>query len=190
MRWFTEDHLNFVALYFGEPDSTGHKFGPESQERKDMVRQVDRTVGYLRQRIEGSNMASVLNLIITSDHGMETVVKENEIYLAKVANFSFGDIQFELLDYGPQGLLIPKPGKLEKVYEALKNSHDKLQVYKKEELPRRLHYTNNTRITPLVLYGEPGYVIHGVCLALLPTWALSALFPFSGHIAPILIRYN
>ncbi|XP_020670992.3 ectonucleotide pyrophosphatase/phosphodiesterase family member 7 [Pogona vitticeps] len=161
MRWFTEDNLDFVALYFGEPDSTGHKFGPESQERKDMVRQVDRTVGYLRQRIQESKMTSVLNLIITSDHGMETVIKENEIYLRNVANFSFQDIQFELLDYGPQGLLIPKPGKLEKVYEALNNSHPRLHVYKKEELPQRFHYSNNTRITPLILYGDPGYVIHG-----------------------------
>ncbi|KAJ7315891.1 hypothetical protein JRQ81_002053 [Phrynocephalus forsythii] len=161
MRWFTEDQLDFVALYFGEPDSTGHKFGPESQERKDMVRQVDQTVGYLRQQIKESSLTSTLNLIITSDHGMETVIKKNEIYLSKVANFSFGDIQFELLDYGPQGLLIPKPGKLETVYEALKNAHPKLNVYKKEELPPRLHYANNARITPLILYGDPGYVIHG-----------------------------
>ncbi|XP_042310097.1 ectonucleotide pyrophosphatase/phosphodiesterase family member 7 [Sceloporus undulatus] len=161
MKWLYEDNLDFVALYFGEPDSTGHKYGPESQQRKDMISQVDRTVGYLRQRISENSMKSALNLIITSDHGMETVIKENEIHLLKVANFSFQDIQFELLDYGPQGLLVPKPGKLDKVYEVLKTAHPKLHVYKKEEFPERFHYANHTRITPLVLYGDPGYVIHG-----------------------------
>uniref|UniRef100_A0A8C5RGA0 Ectonucleotide pyrophosphatase/phosphodiesterase 7 n=1 Tax=Laticauda laticaudata TaxID=8630 RepID=A0A8C5RGA0_LATLA len=142
-------------LYFGEPDSTGHKYGPESQQRKDMIRQVDRTVGYLRQRITEHGLNSVLNLVITSDHGMETVIKKDEIHLLKVANFSFRDIQFELVDYGPQGLLLPKPGKLEQVYEALKNAHPKLHVYKKEEFPKRLHYANHIRVTPLVLYSDP-----------------------------------
>nr|XP_056720530.1 ectonucleotide pyrophosphatase/phosphodiesterase family member 7 [Euleptes europaea] len=161
MKWFTKDNLDFIALYFGEPDSTGHKYGPESQQRKDMVAQVDRTVGYLRQSIKEHGMNTELNLIITSDHGMETVIKKDEIHLQKVANFSFRDIQFELVDYGPQGLLLPKPGKLEQVYEALKYAHPKLHVYKKEEFPKRFHYANNTRITPLVLYSDPGYVIHG-----------------------------
>ncbi|XP_070790520.1 ectonucleotide pyrophosphatase/phosphodiesterase family member 7 [Pituophis catenifer annectens] len=161
MKWFHEDDLDFVSLYFGEPDSTGHKYGPESQQRKDMIRQVDRTVGYLRQRIAEHGMNSVLNLVITSDHGMETVIKKDEIHLLRVANFSFQDIQFELVDYGPQGLLLPKPGKLEQVYEALKNAHPKLHVYKKEEFPKRFHYANHIRVTPLVLYSDPGYVIHG-----------------------------
>ncbi|KAF7236869.1 Ectonucleotide pyrophosphatase/phosphodiesterase family member 7, partial [Varanus komodoensis] len=161
MEWFTKDDLDFVALYFGEPDSTGHKYGPESQQRKDMVKQVDRTVGYLRQRINETGLVSRLNLIITSDHGMETVIKENEIHLATVANFSFQDLQFELLDYGPHALLLPRPGKLEQVYQALHKAHPKLHVYKKEAFPTRFHYANNSRVTSLVLYGDPGYVIHG-----------------------------
>ncbi|XP_006038299.2 ectonucleotide pyrophosphatase/phosphodiesterase family member 7 [Alligator sinensis] len=161
MRWFTEENLDFVTLYFGEPDSTGHKHGPESQQRKDMVSQVDRTVGYLRQRIRESGLEPRLNLIVTSDHGMETVIKQDEIYLRTVSNFSFQDIQFELLDYGPNGLLVPKEGKLEQVYQALKDAHPRLHVFKKEEFPRRLRYANNSRITPLLMYSDPGYVIHG-----------------------------
>uniref|UniRef100_A0A8B9NXA1 Ectonucleotide pyrophosphatase/phosphodiesterase 7 n=1 Tax=Apteryx owenii TaxID=8824 RepID=A0A8B9NXA1_APTOW len=139
-------------------DSTGHKYGPESAERRNMVSQVDRTVGYLRKRIAESGLESNLNLIITSDHGMETVIKTNEIHIRMVENFTFSDIQFELLDYGPNGLLVPKEGKLEHVYTVLKNAHPKLHVYKKEEFPKRFHYANNSRITPLLLYGDPGYV--------------------------------
>ncbi|NXU55378.1 ENPP7 phosphodiesterase, partial [Turnix velox] len=161
MEWFTQNNLDFIALYFGEPDSSGHKFGPDSTERKTMVAQVDRTIGYLRQRIRESGLETTLNLIITSDHGMETVLKTNEIYIGAMSNFSFKDIQFELLDYGPNGLLVPKEGKLEHVYSVLKNSHPKLHVHKKEEFPKRFHYANHSRITPLMLYGDPGYVIHG-----------------------------
>ncbi|XP_054077956.1 ectonucleotide pyrophosphatase/phosphodiesterase family member 7 [Rissa tridactyla] len=161
MEWFTQNNLDFIALYFGEPDSAGHKYGPESTQRKNMIKQVDRTVGYLRQRIQESGLESKLNLIITSDHGMETVIKTDEIHIGAIKNFTFKDIQFELLDYGPNGLLLPKEGKLEHVYSVLKNAHPKLHVYKKADFPRRFHYANHPRITPLLLYGDPGYVIHG-----------------------------
>ncbi|KAK2528355.1 Enpp7, partial [Columba guinea] len=161
MEWFTVNNLDFIALYFGEPDSAGHKYGPESTQRKAMVEQVDRTIGYLRQRIRESGLEPNLNLIITSDHGMDTVIKTNEIHIQTVENFTFQDIEFELLDYGPNGLLLPKEGKLEHVYSVLKDAHPNLHVYKKEDFPRRFHYANHSRITPLVLYSDPGYVIHG-----------------------------
>ncbi|NXP37415.1 ENPP7 phosphodiesterase, partial [Leiothrix lutea] len=161
MEWFTVENLDFITLYFGEPDSSGHKFGPESTQRKNMIKQVDRTIGYLRQRIRESGLEPNLNLIITSDHGMETVIKTDEIYLRNVTDFSFKDLDFELLDYGPSGLLVPKEGKLEQVYSVLKNAHKNLHVYKKEEFPKRFHFANHSRITPLVLYSDPGYVIHG-----------------------------
>ncbi|XP_004709310.1 ectonucleotide pyrophosphatase/phosphodiesterase family member 7 [Echinops telfairi] len=163
MRWFTQDGLDLVTLYFGEPDSTGHKFGPESEERRSMVRQVDRTVGYLRQRVQESGLAGNLNLVITSDHGMTTVHKEagDLVEFHQFANFSFKDIEFELLDYGPNGMLLPKEGQLDAVYRALKDAHPRLHVYKKEEFPPAFHYANNTRITPLLMYSDPGYVIHG-----------------------------
>jgi len=162
MEWFTVNNLDFITLYFGEPDSTGHKYGPESTQRKSMIEQVDRTVGYLRQRIQESGLESTLNLIITSDHGMETVIKTDEIHIRTIENFTFSDIQFELLDYGPNRLLLPKEGRLEHVYSVLKNAHPKLHVYKKEDFPKRFHYANHSRITPLLLYSDPGYVIHGV----------------------------
>ncbi|XP_021564994.1 ectonucleotide pyrophosphatase/phosphodiesterase family member 7 [Carlito syrichta] len=163
MQWFTKEDLDLVTLYFGEPDSTGHKYGPESQERKEMVRQVDRTVGYLRDTIEIHGLTDRLNLIITSDHGMTTIDKEASdlVEFHKFPNFTFRDIEFELLDYGPNGMLLPKEGMLEKVYAVLKDAHPRLHVYKKEWFPESFHYANHPRVTPLVMYSDPGYVIHG-----------------------------
>lgn len=164
MRWFTEEDLALVTLYFGEPDSTGHKYGPESPERREMVRQVDRTVGYLRDSIERNHLSSSLDLIVTSDHGMTTVNKtaSDLVEFHRFPNFTFRDIEFELLDYGPNGMLVPKEGRLEKVYGALKAAHPRLHVYRKEEFPASFHYARHPRIAPLLMYSDPGYVIHGV----------------------------
>lgn len=164
MRWFAVDNLDFVTLYIGEPDATGHKFGPESENRKAVVRKLDQILGYLLESIEKFNLKSKLNVIITSDHGMTTVLKEpavNEIVLRRFSNFSFKDLDFDLVDYGPTGMLLPKEGQLEKVYQALKGAHPHLHVFKKEDLPKRLRYSNNYRILPIILFGDLGYVVHG-----------------------------
>ncbi|XP_076863978.1 ectonucleotide pyrophosphatase/phosphodiesterase family member 7-like [Brachyhypopomus gauderio] len=162
--WFRDEGLDFVTMYFGEPDSTGHKHGPDSPQRRKMVEQVDRTVGYLRRSVQDHGLSDHLNIIITADHGMTTVFRNGlvkEIVLSKIQNFTFQDLDFHLVDYGPSGLLLPKEGKLEKVYKALKGAHPHLHVYKKEEMPQRLHFANNSRILPIILWADQGYVING-----------------------------
>ncbi|XP_061605266.1 ectonucleotide pyrophosphatase/phosphodiesterase family member 7-like isoform X1 [Phyllopteryx taeniolatus] len=164
MGWFRDQDLDFVSLYFGEPDGTGHRYGPDSPQRRDMVRQVDRTVGYIRQSAENHGLSDVLNVIITSDHGMTAVYRNGlveEITLSAISGFSFRDVSFHLVDFGPSGMLLPKPGKLEKVYRALKGAHPHLHVYKKEEMPEHLHFANNQRILPIILLADAGYVING-----------------------------
>lgn len=164
-EWFHKNDLDFVTLYFGEPDLAGHEYGPDSPERRKMVQQVDRTVGYIRNKIKDHGMTDRLNIIITADHGMSKVLRGGqveEIILSKIPGFSFRDIQFQLLDYGPVGMLLPKEGMLEKVYKVLKGSHPHLHVYKKEKMPARLHYSNHPRLLPLILIADPGYIINGV----------------------------
>ncbi|KAL0993364.1 hypothetical protein UPYG_G00106710 [Umbra pygmaea] len=162
--WFGEMDLDFVSLYFGEPDSTGHKYGPDSHERREVVKQVDRTVGYIRSSVERNGLSDTLNIIITADHGMSNVYRNglvNEITLSKIPGFSFNDIAFHLVDFGPAGMLLPKTGMLDKVYNALKGAHPHLHVFKKEEMPERLHFAKNNRILPIILFSDPGYVING-----------------------------
>ncbi|XP_068435669.1 ectonucleotide pyrophosphatase/phosphodiesterase family member 7-like [Clinocottus analis] len=165
MGWFAERELDFVSLYFGEPDGTGHRYGPDSPQLRRMVEQVDRTVGYIRRAAERRGLTDRLNLIVTSDHGMSAVYRggqvAEEITLSKIPGFSFKDLSFHLVDFGPSGMLLPKPGRLDKVYAALKGAHPHLHVFKKEEMPERLHFADNDRILPIVLWADPGYVING-----------------------------
>ncbi|CAJ1075561.1 ectonucleotide pyrophosphatase/phosphodiesterase family member 7-like [Xyrichtys novacula] len=164
MGWFKDLDLDFVALYFGEPDGTGHRYGPDSPQRREMVKQVDRTVGYIRDSAERHGVSNHLNIIITADHGMTDVYRNGlveEITLSKIPGFAFSDLSFHLVDFGPSGMLLPKPGRLEKVYNALKDAHPHLHVYKKEEMPERLHFAKHERILPIVLWADPGYVING-----------------------------
>ncbi len=73
---------------------------------------------------------------------MTTVFKGGKVkerVLIDIPGFSNKDLQFHLLDYEPYAMLLPKEGMLDKVYQALKEGHPNLHVYKKEDMPARLH---------------------------------------------------
>ncbi|KAJ6659694.1 hypothetical protein lerEdw1_018407 [Lerista edwardsae] len=163
MNWFAREGFDFVTLYYGEPDNVGHKIGPETEARKLIIQQIDRTVGYLVEAIEKHGLKDSLNVIITSDHGMTTVKKKPDVDEIMLANYiKFADlVKFDIVDYGGMGMILPKPGKEEEIYQALKNAHPHLQVYKKDELPERFHYARHERVLPILLYGDSGYSVNG-----------------------------
>ncbi|XP_054848894.1 ectonucleotide pyrophosphatase/phosphodiesterase family member 7-like [Eublepharis macularius] len=163
MNWFTKEDFDFVTLYYGEPDNIGHKFGPETENRKAIIQQIDRTIGYLRAAIEKYGLSNTLNVIITSDHGMTTVKKKPNVKEILLINYiKFSDlVKFDILDYGGFGMILPKPGKEEEIYQVLKSAHPNLKVYKREEFPERFHYSKHERILPILLYGDPGYSVNG-----------------------------
>lgn len=163
MNWFTKEDFDFVTLYYGEPDNVGHKFGPETENRRVMIQQIDRTIGYLVEAIERHRLTEHLNVIITSDHGMTTVKKKPNVTEILLTNYiKYRDlVKFDIVDYGGFGMILPKPGKEEALYEALKNAHPNLHVYKKEEFPERFHYAKHERVLPILLYADSGYNING-----------------------------
>lgn len=49
ISWITDPHkpANLVMLYFEEPDTHGHAFGPNSQTVKNLILKLDNITGYL-----------------------------------------------------------------------------------------------------------------------------------------------
>ncbi|KAG1964393.1 ectonucleotide pyrophosphatase/phosphodiesterase family member 7 [Pimephales promelas] len=162
MGWFAKENFDFVTLYYGEPDNVGHTDGPETQARKKIIEQIDRTIGYLREAIDNAGLTDHLNVILTSDHGMTTIKKATEVNEIKLSNYmSFLNLsRFDLLDYGGFGMITPKEGKEQEVYNALKNMHPNLTVYKQEEIPENFHIGKHERIQPIVLLADLGFNIN------------------------------
>ena len=169
MGWYTKEDFDFVTLYFGEPDNVGHAKGPDTADRKNIIKMIDRTLGYLREAMAKHHLTDSLNVIITSDHGMTTMKNQNldpsidEIVISKYMSI-LGLVHFELLDYGGFAMIRPRPGKTQEVYDLLNNAHPNLTVYKKEEVPANFHIAKNDRIQDLVLVGDLGYNLNSVSI--------------------------
>jgi len=108
---------HLTGVYFELVDSRGHDFGPNSDEVKDVIRQVD---AELVRVLDAVDKAGNINLMVFSDHGMAE-------RLGGDADASSGLI--DLLDYvnetewqhaigsesGPNLQIWPKPGDEDRV---------------------------------------------------------------------------
>lgn len=144
-----------ITWYIEEPDGVGHKFGPESEETKKMVQQLDSIVGLFISRVSEIPGKTGIDIIITSDHGMGEI--KNEKWINLYDYFKGNQLEY-ILGYNPMFLIQPEESSLDSVYNSLQKA-EHLSVWKKDEIPPRLHYGNNDRISDLVVVADSGWSI-------------------------------
>ena len=145
MSWLTGPNPpNFVAVYFEEPDHICHSVGWDGIPKT--IQQIDRVIGLIVEGLKYHGLLNTVNIIITADHGMANTSWNKVVDLDKHVDpnaYDFWDSWFNML-------LAPKVGKVDYVYNGLKNVPH-LHVYHKNDVPKDLHFRNNRRISPLVL---------------------------------------
>ncbi|CAH8611408.1 unnamed protein product [Schistosoma haematobium] len=159
IKWLNLDEVTLGLIYFHEPDSQGHLTGPDSVEIFNVIEKLNDDIGYLLSLIDTRpSLKSSLNIILTSDHGMSGVDANRIIILHDYIN--------ESMYYSPGSedrvfwSLWPKDGSSSiNLYKRLVGKHPKMNVFLKDNIPIRLHYSNNRRISPVVVYSEPGWTI-------------------------------
>ncbi|XP_021547765.1 ectonucleotide pyrophosphatase/phosphodiesterase family member 5 [Neomonachus schauinslandi] len=156
IEWFTsKEPVSLGLLYWEDPDDMGHHLGPESPLMGPVISDIDNKLGYLIQMLKKAKLWNILNLIITSDHGMTQCSEERIIELDQYLDKD----HYILIDQSPVAAILPKEGKLDEVYAALAHAHPNLTVYKREEIPERWHYKYNHRIQPIIAVADEGWYI-------------------------------
>ena len=150
-----KERPHFIAWYFEEPDAVGHKYGPVSQETKEMVEYLDSLVGVFLTKIETLPNAKNINLIFISDHGMGEIHGEKYVNLLDYADS-------ELLEYyiggNPVVLIQPKAGFTDSI-DNLLDKVDHISSWTRDEIPERLNYGTNPRISDIVVAADSGWSI-------------------------------
>jgi alkaline phosphatase D len=140
---------HFITLYYAQPDSSGHENGPDSPETAEVVRHVDGLVGTLAADLKALRLP--IDLIVVSDHGMETV-QGNWIDLDQFTDLS----QFVAI-----GSLLYPPSEeaAARAYQQLKGASDKFVVYRRADVPTHLHFNENAREGDPVVIPTGPYMI-------------------------------
>lgn len=145
----------FVSTYFSDVDDIGHAFGPNAPQTDSAIARVDSLVGALVDGINTLALRERVDLVVVSDHGMAPLAADRVMYLDDYVDLS----RIAVVDLSPVGLLVPTAEYAAEAYRRLKGAHAHLQVYRKGEVPARLHYNANARITPLVTIADEGWTL-------------------------------
>ena len=157
LRWIDytkEKQPSFISLYFSHTDTYGHKYGPESNEIKDAIKEMDRTMGVLLSGLVERKMINSVNIMLVSDHGMATTSSDSVVFLDDFIALS--DIR--VVDWTPVGSIIPKI-EVQTAYNKLKKGNKNVNVFKKGILPEGLNYNDHRRIQPIILIANEGWSI-------------------------------
>jgi alkaline phosphatase D len=158
MAWLSlpeDQRPRLILFYYHEPDATGHYSGPESEEIKTVLTDLDLKLQYFIRELKTLPGFQKINLIITSDHGMQTTPNEQTVLLNDYIEPSI----FEIIEgYSPVILLKSKPGKSSAAYRALRkipHTHS----WKSAEMPEKFHYGTNRRTLDFVLLADSAWTI-------------------------------
>ncbi|KAL3875740.1 hypothetical protein ACJMK2_033661 [Sinanodonta woodiana] len=156
IQWLLDDQADIVTLYFHEPDYTGHKFGPNSTEVSEKIKEMDGWLGYLMKNLTDHGLWDSVNVIVTSDHGM-TAIDVNSRVIDIYDYVDPSTIQL-IATFGEIMSILPVNGKEDEMVRNL-TSKPHMTVYKKKDIPEHWHYKNNRRIMPILLVAEEGWLI-------------------------------
>ena len=146
---------SFVTLYFSDVDSAGHSRGPDSEDVKNAVQSVDKEIGDLVSGIEAARLDDRVHYVVVSDHGMAALSADRMIVLDDYIDVAAADV----VDWAPVLSLTPKDRDIEKIYQALKNKHPALAVYRSSEVPPEYGLAGHPRLPAIVAIAKEGWFI-------------------------------
>jgi predicted AlkP superfamily pyrophosphatase or phosphodiesterase len=149
--------------YFEEPDLQGHRHGPEGAETREAVLRVDSALAQLVRGLEARRIQDSVDIVIVADHGMTEISPERVVYLDDVVDSA----SVNVVNMTPNLMIGARDGDNDALLARLKKLPH-LSVWKKEDVPARLHYGTSARITPIVGVVDGGWMIewrHGTVYA-------------------------
>jgi predicted AlkP superfamily pyrophosphatase or phosphodiesterase len=146
-----EQRPHFITLYFSDTDTAGHRYGPDSPEVAEAVRELDGEIGKLMDGIKESKLP--VDLIVLADHGMVKVERPP----IRLDQYGLNPSWFaQIVD----STLYPKSDDdAQKAYEALRGKSDKFLVYRRVQVPAYLHFDSNPREGDPVVIPTGPYLI-------------------------------
>lgn len=151
-------HPSFVALYFDEPDHSGHEFGPHAPQTAAAAARADSALGRLVSGLRARGLYDAVNLIVVADHGMSALSPERVVYLDDVVDTS----AVRIVSLSPVLMIAPRDSNAAALVAKLRTLPH-VTAWLRADVPARLHFNEGRRITPVVAVADDGWTIalHG-----------------------------
>lgn len=150
------DRPRMITLYFSDMDNTGHRYGPNNDEKlKATLDRLDRELGALFEGLKSFDLD--INVILVSDHGMADVTKDKLINLDKLTE----GIEARVVNNGALAHLhLAKPEQKAEVIKMLEGREGNFKI---EDVSSRVSYKDTSkypkRMGDLLILPELGYYL-------------------------------
>ncbi|KAF1932190.1 Phosphodiest-domain-containing protein [Didymella exigua CBS 183.55] len=148
-----------IAAYVPNVDGDGHRYGPNSTQIRQTISSADAMVGGILKGLQERNLTNIVNVVVVSDHGMATTDVSRMIQLENLIDPD----ELSHVDGWPLYGLRPKNrDRLYPLYDKLVHEHGdnpNIEIYLRENMPERYHFSNNDRIAPLWIIPKAGWAI-------------------------------
>jgi len=146
---------SFLSLYFDEVDTAGHESGVDSPELRTAATHLDDALGQLVGGVHALGLDDRTAIVVVSDHGMTALSTDRIVYLDDYVDPATVDVT----EWHGVLAASPRDGDVKALYRKLHGKHPALAVYLREQLPRRLHYSDNPRIAPIIGIPRIGWAV-------------------------------
>ena len=161
-----DDRPQLLLAYVPTVDTYGHKYGIAGPELKQALTATDGFVGELLHQLEQRQLRGLVNVVVTSDHGMAPTSLERTVFLDDLVNLD----DIDHIDGWPNWGLRPREGV---DLEALKanitrrlqelEAQDNYDVYHLDEVPDQFHFGVDSvfsyRMAPLWIFPHVSYSV-------------------------------
>lgn len=149
---------NFISLYFSLVDSQGHATGPDSPETGATVLEADRLLGLLMEQLKGVDLP--VNVIITSDHGMNSVPSTDEnLIVTKDIMDGIDPDSYRLVSSGAHAhVYVEDETKRAQIFTTIQSREDHFKTYLKEDIPENWHFQHK-RVGDIFFTMEADYYL-------------------------------
>jgi len=160
IEWMTNPTkpANVIFMYHNEPDTRGHESGTGDDLTWGAIKATDDRLKELVDALKEAGLYQDTNLIVTSDHGMQTIHQDYMMNISQVVE----PARYNWHGGSPVVHIRPNDSSdTQAIYTQFKtNALDRnYETYLREEMDF-LHYTKSRRIMDIVLVSDPGYVFH------------------------------
>lgn len=151
---------HLMTIYFSMVDTQGHEYGPNGQKTKEAVMEADSLVGMLVEGLKKIDLP--VNVILVADHGMYEMQNKPEYFIYQediLAGLPKDDFIF-VNNMTHANIFVKNKAKEDSIYNVIKARESHFKVYKKPEIPAKLHFNTHPRIGDLFFVVEPAYSIY------------------------------
>jgi predicted AlkP superfamily pyrophosphatase or phosphodiesterase len=151
----------FLTLYFDAVDHAGHKYGPDTPQVNDALRETDAAMARLVQGLRQRDLFDKLNLIVLADHGMASTPEQNSVMIDQL----IPQDQVQTVSMGILAGFNPKDGSAQAtadfatIEHQLEQPQQHMRCWDKTRVPARLVYGSNPRVPQLLCLADVGWRI-------------------------------